>query len=323
MEWVINMIRYGILSTASIVDRFVAGIRESGDGYVQAIASRSLEKAKIAAERLNIDNYYGSYDELFEDDNIDVIYIPTVNGLHYRDCRKALLHHKHVVMEKPFVLHSLEAIELFELAKKQNCFLMEAQKCVFLPTTKKVKELINNNIIGKVKYIEYKAGFPGRFDYDHWMYDLTLGGGALYGSSTYTIESLQYLFDQPDLDIDGTCIKCPTKADEICNFQLKVNHEILVSATIAMNVELKNEAVFYGELGYIVVPYFWKSKGLELHIHGQETQYFDYPYQSEFVYEIKHIHDCLNKGLIESPVMNKEKTIQACQLVEKLYQKWQ
>ena len=54
------MIRYGILSTASIVDRFVAGIRESGDGYVQAIASRSLEKAKIAAERLNIDNYYGS-----------------------------------------------------------------------------------------------------------------------------------------------------------------------------------------------------------------------------------------------------------------------
>ena len=67
------MIRYGILSTASIVDRFVAGIRESGDGYVQAIASRSLEKAKIAAERLNIDNYYGSYDELFEDDNIKVL----------------------------------------------------------------------------------------------------------------------------------------------------------------------------------------------------------------------------------------------------------
>ena len=91
------------------------------------------------------------------------------------------------------------------------------------------------------------------------MYDLSLGGGALYGSATYTIEYLQYLFDHPNLTIDGTCIKCSTGADEICNFQLKINNSILASSTIAMNVALKNEAVFYGELGYIVVPIYWKS----------------------------------------------------------------
>ena len=316
------MIRYGILSTASIIDRFIAGVRESHDGYVQAIASRSLQKAKDAAQRLNIETYYGSYEELYEDENIDVIYIPTVNGFHYRDCRNALLHHKHVVMEKPFVLHSHEARELFELAKKQNCFLMEAQKSVFLPTANKAKEIIESGLIGKVKYIEYKAGFPGRFDYNHWMYDLSMGGGALSGSATYTIEYLEYLFDQPVLEIDGTCIKCPTGADEICHFQLKVNQDILVSSTIAMNVELKNEAVIYGELGYIVIPYYWKAKGLELHLHNQDVKYFDFPYQSEFVYEVNHIHKCLKQNLIESPIMNKEKTIQTCQLVESLYQKW-
>ena len=59
------MFRYGILSTASIIDRFIAGIRESQDSYVQAIASRNLETAKKAAKRLNIENYYGSYGELF------------------------------------------------------------------------------------------------------------------------------------------------------------------------------------------------------------------------------------------------------------------
>jgi len=77
------------------------------------------------------------------------------------------------------------------------------------------------------------------------MYDLSLGGGALYGSATYTIEYLQYLFDHPNLTIDGTCIKCSTGADEICNFQLKINNSILASSTITMNVALKNEAVFY------------------------------------------------------------------------------
>ena len=95
---------------------------------------------------------------------------------------------------------------------------MEAQKALYLPTTSKVKELINSEIIGKIKYLEFKAGFPGRFTYDHWMYDLSLGGGALYGSATYTIEYLQYLFDHPNLTIDGTCIKCSTGADETVSY---------------------------------------------------------------------------------------------------------
>lgn len=316
------MIKYGILSTASIVDRFVAGIRESKDGYVHAIASRTIEKARDAAKRLNIDCYYGSYEELFEDENIDVIYVPTVNGFHYRDCKNALLHHKHVIVEKPFTLHVKEAKELFALAKQNNCFLMEAQKIVFLPTTRKVKELIENQVIGDIKYIELKAGFPGRFTYDHWMYDLSMGGGSLYGSATYTIEYMQYLFNHPILQINGSYIPCPTGSDEICNFQLCMNNQILVSSTIAMNVPLQNEAVFYGEKGYIVVKDYWKAKGLDLYLHDGLHQHFDFPYTSEFVYEVEHIHECLNNQLIESPIMSKEKTIETIYFVEKLYQQW-
>lgn len=93
------MFRYGILSTASIIDRFIAGIRESQDSYVQAIASRNLETAKKAAKRLNIENYYGSYGELLCANNIDIVYIPTVNSQHYENCKKALKHHKHVIVE--------------------------------------------------------------------------------------------------------------------------------------------------------------------------------------------------------------------------------
>lgn len=316
------MIKYGILSTASIIDRFIAGIRESHDGYVQAIASRSIDKAKETAHRLNIEYYYGSYDELFKDENIDIIYIPTINGFHYRDCQNALLHHKHVIVEKPMTLTVKEAKDLFDLAKKQHCFIMEAQKSVFLPTTQKVKELIDNHIIGSIKYIEFKAGFPNRFDYQHWMYDLSLGGGALYGSATYTIEYLQYLFDEPHIEIDGSCLKCMTGSDEICHFELNIDNKILASSTIAMNVALKNEAVFYGEKGYIIVNSYWKAKQLDLYLHDGTHQHFDFPYQSEFIYEINHIHDCLQLGLLESPIMNQDKTLQTIKLVEKLYKKW-
>lgn len=319
---VIKMIRYGILSTASIVGRFITGIRESQDGEVYAIASRTVEKAKEAALQYHIENYYGSYDELYNDNNIDIIYIPTVNGFHYRDCKNALLHHKHVIVEKPFTLTSYQAKELFDLAKQQGCFLMEAQKCVFLPATLQLKKIIDQHIIGDIHYIELKAGFPGRFDDNHWMYDLSMGGGALYGSATYTIEFLQYLFNNPKFNISGSCLKCPTGSDEICNFQLKIDNHILVSSTIAMNVALKNEAVFYGDKGYIDIPNYWKSSKLNVYIYDKHTEHFYFPYTSEFVYEINHIHHCLNQNLLTSPIMTPEKTIEACYLVETLYNQW-
>ncbi|MGN1182765.1 MAG: Gfo/Idh/MocA family protein, partial [Faecalibacillus sp.] len=230
--------------------------------------------------------------------------------------------HKHVIVEKPFVLNKEEAKELFELAKKKQCFLMEGQKAVFLPTTRKLRDLIENDVIGKIKYIELKAGFPDRFTYDHWMYDLKMGGGALYGSATYTIEYLQFLFDNPQIEIHGTYLPCPTGSDEICNFQLILDHRILVSSTIAMSVGLKNEAVFYGEKGYIVIPNFWKSNQLDIYVNNQDVKHFYFPYNSEFVYEINHIHDCLNNSLLQSPVMNQEKTIQTVELVNQLYQQW-
>lgn len=317
------MIKYGILSTASIVERFVNGIRESHDGEVIAIASRSLEKAREHAKKLNISQYYGSYEELYEDDNIDVIYVPTVNSRHYRDCKNALEHHKHVIVEKPFVLKPEQVKELFALAKRNHCFLMEGQKSVFLPTTRKISEVLNNQMIGKVKYIEFKASFPGRFNYDHWMYDLNMGGGALYGSATYTIELLQYLFDDPEMIISGTAVACPTGADEICSFQLVLNQEILVSSTIAMNVATKNEAVFYGEHGYIVVPNFWKSNQFDIVMNDGQNYHFNFPYNSEFVYEINHANHCIEQRLLQSPIMNEKKTLKTVELVSQFYQQWQ
>lgn len=71
-----KVVRYGIMGAASIVPRIVAGIHESPNSEVVAIAARSLAKAKQAADQFNIPQSYGSYVELCEDDNVDVIYVP-------------------------------------------------------------------------------------------------------------------------------------------------------------------------------------------------------------------------------------------------------
>ncbi len=315
--------RYGIVSTASIVERFVEGIRESGQGEVVAICSRSMQSASVMATRLNIESAYDSSDEMYADPNIDIIYIPTMNAMHVVECKKALLAKKHVIVEKPFGLHAYEVQECFDLARKQGCFLMEAQKSVFLPTTQKVKELIQTGVIGEVQFIDLRAGFPGRFEDNHWMYDAKRGGGSLYGSGTYTIELLQYLFDQPKMEIEGTCINLQKQTDVMCNFQLILNEKILVTSTISMLIPMKNEAVIYGDKGCIVIPNYWKSREVQLEVYGESTQIMNFEFGSEFVFEINHIHECIKNGLIQSPIMPQSNTYETALLVDQLYQKWQ
>ena len=112
-----NTVRYGILSTASIVPRFVKGMELCGNGTVDAIASRDIHKAETAAQELGIKKAYGDYHELLDDPDIDAVYIPVINSLHYTYAKDALNKGKHVIVEKPFVLHASEAEELFE----NNC----------------------------------------------------------------------------------------------------------------------------------------------------------------------------------------------------------
>lgn len=315
------MYKYGILSTASIAPRYIKGIRNSKSGEVYAIASRGIEKAKEFAEKHDIDKYYGSYDELIEDKNVDVVYIPLMNPLHYEYAKKSILNHKHVVVEKPFVLRSDHAKQLFDLSAKEGVFLMEAQKAVFLPTTIRAKELIEEGKIGTVKYVETRQGSTNRFEKDHWMNDVKMGGGALYGSIAYPTEMIQFVLNAKDIKYNASFIQGFSSADSIVNFHLLFN-DILVCATIAMDCDLQNEAVFYGTEGKIVIPGFWKADTIELHTKDGVIKE-EYKVESEFVYQINHINECLDKGLLTSPVMTPERTIEMVSILEKLYEKYQ
>lgn len=315
-------IRYGIVSTASIVPRFVQGVKDSRNGDVVAICSRSLEKARAMAEKLDIPRAYGSYQELLDDETVDIVYIATPNHCHFDDAKRALLAGKHVLLEKPFVLLRNQAEELFALAKKQGRFLMEAQKEVFLPITNRVKEMIDTRAIGEVRYICMNASFPSRFTYDHWMYDPRCGGGALYGSNAYTVEYLLHVLDVKTLRYQGVCKQAITGVDECCQMQFLVNDAIIAASSITMNVPTKNAAVFYGTEGYIEVDQYWKARSMKV-IRGDQEETISIPCRCEFVYEVDHVNECLEKGMLNSPIMTPAKTIATMEITEKLFHAWQ
>lgn len=313
-------INYGIVSTATIVPRFVAGIRESQQGKVVAIAARNLEKAEKMAQELQIPQAYGSYTALFQDESVDVVYIANYNQGHYPVAKEALMAGKPVLLEKPFTLTLDEAEELFAIAEAQGLFLMEAQKALFLPMTEKVKEIIASGRIGEVKYLDCRMSHTNA-DQIPWFKDLASGGGALYGSGSYPIAYFQYVTGGKIAEVAGTALLEKGASDSQCDVTILFKEGFQGHFVVSTLFQGPSELVIYGTKGRIHLPNFWKGQEGTL-VVGEEVEEILLPHQSEFVFEVEHVNDCFAKGLTTSPIVTPDLTMQGIELIEMMYEQW-
>lgn len=141
-------IKWGILSTATIaVEQVIPALLESTYGEVYAIASRHIEKAKKTATQFSIAKSYGAYQDLLDDTEVEAVYIPLPNHLHVVWAVKALQAGKHVLVEKPIAISSVEAKVLIDAAKKHpKLKVMEAFMYKFHPQWIAVKEMVDCGI---------------------------------------------------------------------------------------------------------------------------------------------------------------------------------
>ena len=313
-------LRYGILSTASIVPRFVAALRETGTGEAVAIASRSAQKAADKARELHIEKSYGSYEELLSDDSTDAVYVATVNSEHYRWIKLALLSGRHVICEKPFTLQSAQARELFALARERGRFVAEAEKTVFLPVMEQAKALIASGALGKIHLADFTSSF--RSDYCSWIHSAKEGGGALVCNACYSLQLLQYLFGQNITAYSGLCTKGGSDVDEQCVLNLRIGSGLLAVSKISTNVVTRNGAVITGELGRIEIPDYWRARTATIHYASGETMTWDYPCEHELVYELLHFNRCIGDGLLQSPVMDEAMTVGTLEIMEGISRDW-
>lgn len=313
-------LNYGIISAASIVPRFVEGLNATEHSRALAIGASSLSRAKKMAEKLDIPKYYGSYKEVYQDPEIDLVYIANINDQHYPQIMGALANKKHVICEKPMVLNPQEAKQAFKLAKEQNVFLMEAQKSVFLPTTDFVKDRIKDKEFGELKQINISPSYAARFPEGHWMYQ-PHQGGVLFGSGSYVIEYLLYLLDNPKFNYVAQAHLGSQKEIDDVIIAFNFDNDLLVSSHLTTRVHTQNEANFYFEKAIITIKNFWKSNELNIYFHDRkENKIVSFEKVPEMVYEINHIHDCISKGLLQSPIMSEVITTTCVKIVDEIYE---
>src|SRR6266487_3538387 len=194
-----NKVRWGVLSTADIATSKVIPAMQQGK-YIQvnAIASRTLEKAKAMGAQLGIPKAYGSYEELLADPDIDAIYNPLPNYLHVPWSIKALEAGKHVLCEKPIALSAAEAQALVDVAKQNpHLKVMEAFMYRFHPQWQRARQLVHEGKIGKLRTIQ--SFFSYYLDDPHNVRNRAdTGGGGMLDIGCYTISLARFIFgDEP------------------------------------------------------------------------------------------------------------------------------
>jgi predicted dehydrogenase len=112
---------------------------------------KALERAKVYYPEVRVT---ADIDTMLESQDIDAVAIVTPVRTHYALAKKSLSRGKHIFVEKPFTENSTQAQELIELADKNNLIIMVDHTFLFTPAVKKIKELIEKDVLGGLYYYD-------------------------------------------------------------------------------------------------------------------------------------------------------------------------
>ncbi|NSY40427.1 gfo/Idh/MocA family oxidoreductase [Leisingera sp. ANG59] len=189
-------LRWGILGSGWIAERFIESARAHTRQEIAAVGSRSQEKANTFARTWDIDTAHGSYQALVADDSLDVIYVATPHNLHLGHVRLALEAGCNVLVEKPMGLSHAEATEMVALAREKGVFFAEALWTYFLPKFDVIQQLLDTGVLGEIKSVHTEYG--EFFTRDHRIFKPALAGGPLLDLGTYPVSFLTKLLGIPD-----------------------------------------------------------------------------------------------------------------------------
>ena len=325
-------IRWGLMGSGRIIDRWIKGAKQVDDMDIVAVASRKAKSAQKMADKYDIPEVV-TFDEMVSRDDIDIVYVPVPHVAHKELTIKALKAGKAVLVEKPAAVTAAEFDEMAECAKENGTFLMEAVWTRFFPLAKRLDEVLKSGVIGDVRLFQSSFSFRSEPDQVPRLYLPELAGGALLDTGVYNLHFAEMVLGKDPVDVTGFCAmdtdEYHLKVDEQGSYVAKYDNGELAVMTSAVRTSMPDTAYIYGTKGSITVPVFWKPSRMLVNAEGKEEwieapvdQKIDGIEDEGYQYEIRHVHECIRAGLIESPVMTWEKTRSVMKICDKLRSQW-
>ncbi len=252
-------IRWGVLGTGWIADRFVSALGTGTRQVVAAVGSRSVESAERAALGWGGARAHGSYEALVADPGVDVVYVATPHNFHLPHALLAIEAGKHVLVEKPVGLTAAEAQRIHDAALRAGVFCMEAMWTLFLPKYDVIRQLLADGALGTVRTV--LADMGESFAPEHRIFRADLAGGPLLDLGTYPTTFATWVLGTPDTvqatgspasnGVNGQLGALLTTRDAVAAIHCSILGETPTTATIGgTEAVLELDRIFYRPGGF-------------------------------------------------------------------------
>ena len=332
-----NYINWAILAPGRIANKMAEAMNgEVSRGTkikLYAVASRNLERAKDFADKWHFEKAYGTYEELFNDPQVDAIYVANPHAFHHASVLAALKAGKHVLCEKPAGCSRNQLDDMINLAREKNLFFMEAMWTAFNPTIAEIKKEIAAGTIGQILNIDSRFCNRNPYDPNDRNYDPRQAGGALLDLGIYNIYFAMMMADFSPITAESSAVRMLKGVDAWNSVNLTFENGIVTSFQDAMDVPSTtgtHDAVIYGTKGFITVENFFMATKADVHVYkniwgsdNEVVREIREPFATNgYEYELAHATECILAGKTESDVHTFQKSEALIDMMDVLRKDW-
>lgn len=261
-------LRWGIIGAGNIAGAFGAGLKSSKTGLLTAVGSRSLQKAQHFASQYSPDAIcFGDYQELFESDACDAVYIATPHPMHAQSAIAAAACQKHILCEKPIGLNMADTQAIIAAAKRGNIFLMEAFMYRCHPLINRLREQLAAGVIGEPRFIQAAFSFQSKRDLESRLYSPKLGGDGILDVGGYPVSFARLVagarqgrwFEDPVAVTGGGQVPEDSGVDEWAAATLQFSGGLVAEVFCGIQLKTPPSATIHGTEGRIEFPAPWMA----------------------------------------------------------------
>ncbi len=243
-----------------------------------AVMRRNAEKAKDYAQRHGVAKWYSNADDLINDPEVNAVYVATPPLNHEEYAIKAMKAGKPVYIEKPMTINAVAAERIAQAAKQTGVKVSIAHYRRQQPLFLKIKELLEQKIIGEIRLVEMKMFQPHQSNIIaktevNWRIDPSVsGGGLFYDLAPHQLDLMLYFFGNPK-KMSGISFNAGRyyEADDTTSGQILFNNTVLFNGSWCFVLpERKDHCVIIGTEGKISFSVF-DHRPLIIEKNGTET----------------------------------------------------
>ena len=316
------MLHVGIIGTGWIAEKAAITLRGLAECEAYAVGSRTLERAEAFAKAWGIAKACGSYAELINDPDVDLVYVGTPHSHHYDVTREALLAGKPCLVEKAFMANYRQAKEIVDLARERKVFLAEAIWTRYQPVVKMVRDLIDSGRIGTPRLVTATLGYSMGEKPRIMRPDLC--GGALLDLGVYALNFVRMFFPADIVSMESQCVKSKTGMDLTNAISIILADGVLCNLQSSAACVGDNIGVIAGTDGNLIIDNINNPQKITVNTHDREfVEDIHVPQQiTGYEYQFMACRQALIDGLLEPREMPLEETLYVMQLMDGLRQKW-